>query len=179
MKRFLCLLTAACLLPFAGCSFQKEEEPASVIDVYQALPLPDLFLNIPEGYEKTSSDMIEEYYLKDDASIIATEDPVVGCNDLHAYAINALLEYEKVATEVSNTQDGVVQAQDTLVQTLEFDYTLGADGGLKLHCIAGYLTDGKSVYIITCKSQQDTFESHREEFMTVLSSARIDKAPAQ
>ena len=178
MKRSLCLLTAACmLLPCAGCA--APEEPAAEIDVYQALPLPDLFLSIPEGFEKTSSEMIEEYYIKDDATIIATEDVGVNGNDLHGYAINALREYERVATEVSNTVDSYIETPYSVVQTLEFDYALGEDGGLKLHCLVGYLTDNVNVYIITCKSQQDTFEQYREDFMTVLSSARIEHAPAQ
>ena len=73
MKRLAILLTvfACCCV---GCDSIPSKEPTeSVVDVYQALPLPDLHVSIPERFKTTSSEFYKEYYICEDASIIITD----------------------------------------------------------------------------------------------------------
>ncbi len=171
------------LLLFAsstGCNISNENTQVTeeTIITYKALPLPDLFINIPENYQKTSSVFYEEYYICDDASIIITEDTrekqYISAYD---YSVQALLEYKNMTSSLELQKNEEISTnQDFTMQTLEFNYTIG-DGAdsAKLTCLVGYLTDGFSMYIITCKANTDTYENHREEFLSVLRSAVISK----
>ncbi len=176
--KWAAFLTAAALL-LTGCSVQipgfPQEESEPEIAVYNQLPLPALFADIPQTFTETSSEQIDKFYVCDDASIIFMEDPN-PCNDLYAYAISALVEYQKLATSEETIDDAVIQGNSHTVQTLEFIYSLGEEGdGPTLHAIVGFISDGASVFTVTCKSEVDTFESHREEFLTTLRSVRIDR----
>jgi len=168
----ICLVSFLC----AGCSTpgQSEEPPEESIVVFKALPLPDLFVDIPEIYEKTSSDAYKEFYICEDASIIITEDSrQSGYASVKDYSVQALSEYQQMTSSLNlfnyETIRGVYD-----VYILEFDYTLGeGDEQLRLTCMTGYLTDGKSMYIITCKSGTDTYQNYRDGFLQVMKSANI------
>ncbi|MBR0485315.1 MAG: hypothetical protein IJJ69_11160, partial [Oscillospiraceae bacterium] len=161
----------------SGCAQTPQEaEPVETAVVYQALPLPDLFVSIPENYETTSSDAYKEYYVCEDASIIITEDTrEVSYPSAYDYSVNALNEYQKVATSLQFLNSEVLKSGCPYsVQTLEFNYELGEGAeAVRLTCLAGYLTDGASMYIITCKSNTDTYQTHRNEFVQVMNSAVI------
>ena len=170
----LCLaLTILC----TGCSTQDtaSEQPLETVITFKALPLPDLFVDIPEDYQVTSSNAYKEYYVCDDASIIITEDKrKANYPSAYEYSIMALNEYEKIASTLTYLNSESIPASGYDVRTLEFDYTIGeGDEAAKLTCLAGYLTDGLSMYIITCKSNTETYQSHRQEFVSVMQSAVI------
>lgn len=177
MKR-LAILMAVFAFCFAGCEWKAEESQVdSIIDVYTALPLPELHLTIPEHFETTSSEFYEEYYICDDASIIITQDMAnAPYSSVHDYAISALVEYEKVTEELEMHNDEIVYAGAAAVQVMEFTYTIGKDDKtITKTSMVGYLTDRDSMYIITCKSDVDTYEDYRDDFMSVITSARFLK----
>ena len=171
--KLLCCLGLSALL-LTGCAASgKKEEPAATIPVYEALPLPDIKIDIPEGYETTSSDFCKEFYVRDDASIIITEDKNGPFDSTYDYSIKALAQYQGIATTVEVSGDEVMQGKNTNVQTLEFRYTLGDHAEGDLTALIGYATDGKSMFIITCKSNTDTYAQHKEEFAAVMRSLML------
>jgi hypothetical protein len=173
--RILAVLAAAGLL-LTGCGSisAKEEVTEETMVVYQALPLPDLFVKIPEGYTETSSQFYEKYYIQDDASIIITEDNDSPNTPIKDYSTRALVQYQDMTKTLEVTGSDVVYAGHIAVQLLEFDYTL-ADDGPVLSTMVGYATDGQTIYILTCKCSKEHYDQRREEFLTVMQSIRIDK----
>ena len=165
------------VLMLSGCAGTvQESEPEEALIVYQTLPLPDLFVSIPENYETTSSNAYKEYYVCDDASIIITEDTrEPSYSSAYDYSVRALNEYEKVISSLQFlSSEQLTSGCDYAVQTLEFNYDIGeGEEAAHLTCLAGYLTDGASMYIITCKSNADTYQNHKEEFIQVMHSASI------
>lgn len=168
----LCLAAALLL---TGCSSSGEgtDSVEATIPIYQALPLPDIKLDIPETFSKTSSEFYEEYYICNDASIIVTEDKNGPFIDGHEYSINALQQYREIATTVEVLSDEVLTCQNSQVQTLEFRYTLGDNAEADMTAITGFITDGDSMFIITCKSNTATYEQYSETFRAVLTSAML------
>ena len=161
-----------------GCTQKTEEDVQETYVVYQALPLPDLYVEIPENYQKTSSDAYKEYYLCDDASIIITEDKrQEHYNSAGEYSVNALKEYQLATASLEYLDTQVLDTGCIYkMQTLEFNYTLTDDADATvMSCLAGYMTDGDSMYIITCKSSSATYPSHKNEFLEVMHSAVISK----
>lgn len=170
----------ACCVMLSGCAVQPEEEaePAETYVVYQALPLPDLFVEIPENYQKTSSQAYKEYYISGDASIIITEDTrQAQYTSAYDYSITALNEYENVTASLNYLSSETLTTGCVYkMQTMEFEYTLTEEpDATKMSCLAGYMTDGASMYIITCKSSSATYPSHKNEFLQVMQSAVISK----
>ena len=135
-------------------------------------------VEIPENYQKTSSQAYKEYYISGDASIIITEDTRQEHYDsAYDYSITALNEYEEVTSSLNYLNSEVLSTGSSAkVQTLEFEYTLTDEpDATKMSCLAGYMTDGASMYIITCKSSSATYPSHKNEFLQVMQSAVISK----
>ncbi|MDE5565102.1 MAG: hypothetical protein K2I93_08085 [Oscillospiraceae bacterium] len=87
--------------------------------------------------------------------------------------ISALLEYQKVANEVEVITSEPVRVKNCSVHLLEFRYTLGEDNAADMTCLAGFATDGSSMYIITCKSNTSTYSLHHDEFYTVMQSVMM------
>ena len=175
MKLYLNLILVVLLIFMTGCNVLEANEE---ITSYKALPLPDLFVDVPEDFQKTSSEFYEEYYICDDASIIITEDTrekqYISAYD---YSIQALVEYRNMTSSLEILSNEAISTnQNFTVQTLEFDYTIGDENdSAKLTCFVGYLTDGSSMYIITCKANTETYQNYRDEFLSVLQSAVIKK----
>ena len=170
--RLLCCLCLGAML-LTGCSAKNTESEPTQIPVYEALPLPDIKLDIPEGYETTSSELCEEFYVKDDASIIITEDKNGPFDSTYDYSIRALAQYQNLATTLEVSGNEVMQGANTSVQTLEFRYTFGDNAEGDLTALIGYATDGQSMFIITCKSNTVTYEQHKEEFAAVMRSLML------
>lgn len=173
----LILVSVLFLLLLSGCTTaETDSQPEEPIMMYQKLALPDLIISIPENYQTTSSKAYEEYYICEDASIIITEDTAQPYySSAYDYAVSALNEYEKITSSLEFLGNETLDSGcDYKIQTMEFNYTLGeGEQRPALTCLVGYLTDSASMYIITCKSNTETYSSHREEFRQVLQSAVI------
>ena len=176
-RRFIPLLLAA-LLSLTGCAAgangETTAETQETMIVYKALPLPDLTVNIPEGYEETSSRFYDKFYIKDDATIIITEDNEKGDMPPRDFSVDALTQYQKLTNSLEMIGDSTTLAGDQIVQILEFTYTIEA-GDQPISTMVGYSTDGRTMYIITCKCDAENYTAHREEFLTVIQSQRPDK----
>ena len=170
--RLLCCLCLGAML-LTGCGAKKTESEPTQIPVYEALPLPDIKLDIPEGYEATSSELCETFYVKDDASIIITEDKNGPFDSTYDYSITALRQYQQVATTVEVLSNEAFDCVNAPLQTLEFRYTLGDNAEADMTVLAGYVTDGESMFIVTCKSNTTTYAQHRDEFFTVMRSLMV------
>lgn len=178
MKKLTALLLAG-MLCFTGCSTLEQADSVAETEppMFRALPLPDLYVEIPERFSTTSSTFYEEYYICEDASIIVTQDtenpPYASVED---YSVKALNEYKSVTQELEFLSSEMIYAGTAAVQTLEFNYTLSNDTGtVEKTCLVGYMTDTESMYIITCKSDKATYQEYREDFLRVIQSARYVK----
>ncbi len=175
MKRITALLLAG-MFCFAGCSTLEQTDSIAETEppMFKALPIPDLYVEVPERFSTTSSTFYEEYYICEDASIIVTQDtsnpPYSSVED---YSVKALNEYKSVTQDLEYIASEMIYAGTAAVQTLEFNYTLSNDTGtVEKACLVGYMTDTNSMYIITCKSDKDTYQEYREDFLRVIQSAR-------
>lgn len=176
MKFRLIPLVLAAALACTGCAAESADaEPAETLVVYKALPLPDLFVSIPEGYEETSSRFYEKFYIKDDATIIITEDNEKGSLSAKDYSADALNQYEKITKTLDILGTDTVYAGQYEVQLLEFTYTVEGDEE-PMTTMVGYCGDGFTMYIITCKCSAANYQQHREEFLTVIRSQKPDKS---
>lgn len=174
MKRLTALLMV-CAVCFAECGTQEAQNSVEETQesIFKALPLPKLYLEIPERFSTTSSEFYEEYYICDDASIIVTEDTKdAPYKSVYDYSVSALVEYQNITTEFELLHEELIEAGPIGVQVMEFNYGIGeGDSIIRKTCMVGYLTDSDSMYIITCKSDTDTYEGFRDDFISVLSSA--------
>ncbi len=172
-----CLAGLAAVLLLTGCNESTDTSaPEETRVVYKALPLPELYMEIPEDYTATSSEFYEEYYIKDDASIIVTQDTGGPFESAYDYSVSALVQYQDVTEDLEVLGTELVETDSIGVQILEFTYTMGeGDNAITKTSMAGYCTDSESMYIITCKSDPDTYEAHREEFLSVMRSVSFVK----
>ncbi len=165
-----------------GCQEAPVEEVTSLAPVYQALPLPDLYVEIPETFETTSSRFYEEYYVCEDASVIITADtegaPFTSVED---YANKALVKYQEMADSVTVHENQMLSSGTIAVQSLEFTYSIPAENGGEIvkTCLVGFLTDTDHMYIITCKSDPDTYEGFRDDFVRILTSVSFVEGSGQ
>ena len=180
MKYRLIAALAACAVLLTGCSAvpgskEQTEETNETRSVYVSLPLPDLFVEIPETYQETSSEYYDKYYINDDASIIITEDNEAGATmTARDYSLRALTQYKDMTYSFEMIGNETVAANFLNVEVLEFSYTIAEDMP-SLSSMVGFLSDGNSVFILTCKCSSENYDQHREEFLSVLRSVRIDR----
>ena len=170
-------IAVICALVLTGCSAvpdtRTEELPTETIAVYQALPLPDVFVKIPEQFEKTSSRFYEQSYLCEDASIIITEDKDAAGTSAKDYRTKAMVQYQDMCHTFDLIGNEQLFAGNLSVEMLEFTYAV-AEGDPPLTTMVGFTTDGSSVYIITCKCREENYPSYRDQFYSVLESIRVD-----
>ena len=179
--RFAALLICTALL-LSGCSVlpggKQEENTTETMIVYNSLPLPNLFVDIPERFTETSSQFYDKYYIHENASIIITEDKEAAGQSAKDYSIKALTEYQNMTNSLENVTTDSLYAGTLYVQYLEFTYTV-YEGDSPLSVMAGYCTDGQSMFIVTCKCGAEEYQDYRDEFLAVLGSVRIDRTPVQ
>ncbi len=171
--KYLAFPLAIALLLY-GCGEVVEDSSAeSVIEVYLALPLPDLSIKVPENFTATSSEYYEEYYICDDASIIITStSDDAPYSSAASYAETAIAAYKELATSFTLVAEETYVSGHYTVKSLEFTYQIGEDSEL-MHCVTGYLTDSATMYIITCKSLDRTFADYYDSFVEVLETATV------
>ncbi len=174
-KRIVSLLLAG-MLTLTGCASgsSEEREPQQTVVVYQALPLPDLHINVPDGFEETSSRFYDKFYIQNDATIIITEDKDAGVKSARDFCVDALTKYEKMTKSLDVLGDSVVYADNLAVQILEFTYIV-EEGDDPMTCMTGYLGTDGTMYIVTCKCKAENYEAHRSEFLAVMQSIKPDR----
>ncbi len=134
----------------------------------------------PAGFTETSSDYYEKYYIKDDASVIVTGEPLtIYGMDAEHYSQSVLEQYKSTVEgfELLNQEDIIVS--DAACKLMEFQYSItGVDQERKMQCLTAITVKDDYVYIITCKSNVNTYLSYREEFRHTIESINILPPPA-
>jgi len=111
----------ATLLLLTGCaaSGASQETTEETKIVYRSLPLPNLLVSIPESYAETSSEFYQKYYIRDDASIIITEDTEAANSDIKDYSASALLQYQKTAQRVEDVTGDLIVCEVSFASAVE------------------------------------------------------------
>lgn len=177
MKKILTLLAASGLLLacLSGCGNRKGEssgtDESSMIEVIIPLEMPDIDISIPKDYAETSTENNSTVYIKNDASIIVNSDVFTdNYKTLDEYVEYADETYRSVADELQilsreERNDG---------KLLEFIYSFNSENGVfSKYCMTAYFTDGEQLYLVTCKADVGTYESYREEFLSVIDSVKL------
>lgn len=175
MKRtFICvlctLLLSGSLCGCGGDTASSSELPALI----GQLALPEgLEFSVPEGFSAQSSEMYEEYYVKDDASIIITEEPLEAAfSTAQSYADRAVEQYEQATDSFSLIARTPMEYTGAEGVTLEFSYTISVDTHqFAFHSLTGYLLTEDTAYIITCKAKEETFAAYRSAFADCIADA--------
>ena len=137
-------------------------------------------LTPPAGFEETSSDYFEKYYIKDDASIIITGEEIrISGAYLADYAADVKAQYEQTADDFHIDSERTVQVNGVDCWELEFGYAIrSADARQNMRCLTAVLLKDDYAYIITCKSRQENFGAYYAGFCKAVESIVIADASA-
>ena len=157
----------------SGCSDkEKKTEESSIPEVMIPLEMPDIDIEIPEDYEMTSTQSNNTVYVKKDASVIVNSDVFTEAHKtIDAYvnfAEGTYREYSDRMEIISKEK----RSENCIV--LEYVYSLvTVDGVFSKYNMVGFFTDGEQVYLVTCKADEATYESYREEFAGIIDSVNV------
>ena len=175
MKKIFAAVMLALFLTGCGAGESNAEPSASaessIPEIMIPLEMPDIDISIPEDYEKTSTENNSTVYIKEDASIIVN-------SDVFTENYRTLSEYVDYAVETyrnySDKVDILNQEEYNGGELLEFIYSLNTENGVfSKYCMTAYFSDGEQVYLVTCKADVDTYESFRDEFLSVMDSVNL------
>lgn len=181
----LCMLLICCT--FTGCisnpalSSQTSEE-SSLTDGVVLIPtaLPENFtITIPDGFQTTSSAAYNEYYVRDDASIIITDDHIaISGERLEDYMTKVKSVYEQTADCYALISEENPTINDVEASILEFSYAiLGENKQQDMQCMVAVLIHHDVAYVITCKSLAQNFALYRGAFRSCIESIVIETPP--
>ena len=135
-------------------------------------------LDIPADYEVTSSDYIEEYYKKGDASIIVTSKSLLSDYDktMDNVVYNALLEYKNISDTFEEVSNEITEIDGCEARIVELRYSiLGKTDTLSMSCSCGFIIADDKLYLITASAPSKSYSNFKEEFKSVIQSAQIIK----
>ncbi|MBR6761691.1 MAG: hypothetical protein IKM30_06615 [Oscillospiraceae bacterium] len=185
-RLFVALLSMLlCCLVLTGCSGKSESSGSDLDSLGQDIviipsALPENFtIKIPGDFTTTSSASFDEYYVKDDASIIITDDPIaISGEKVETYMKKVKEAYEKTADQYEVYSEEYPTIHDTDACILEFGYAIvGADAKQAMRCMTAVLIHHDVAYVITCKSRAETFGLYRQAFRACIDSIRIETPP--
>lgn len=160
----------------------SEEELSTEVIIPSEMP-QNISLTLPPGFQETSSDHYNKYYVMNDASIIVTgEKLVIHGQRLDEYAASVKKQYERSADAFQIISEGDMKS-GAPCKTLEFTYALiGEDARQDFQCVTAILLKDDYAYLVTCKSKKETFMNYRGAFLNTISKITIADAqpePAQ
>lgn len=182
MKKFPLIpaLLSVLIFMLCGCetvpSFSGKSE---VSEIMIPLSQPDLEFSVPQSFSETSTENNNTAYICDTASIIINEDKL---NEL----VPNLTEYVKYSKELYRSatdkytqiseEETVINGLDAVIT--EFVYEInGTSGILSMQCIVGFLYDSseddKKVYVVTCKSDSESYPDYRNGFINTIKSIKL------
>ncbi len=189
MSRFFSALLSMllCCLVLTGCSGKSENSDSDLSSIGQDMviipsSLPENFtISIPGDFTTTSSASFDEYYVKDDASIIITDDPIaISGEKVESYMKKVKESYERTADQYVVFSEEYPTIHDTDACILEFGYAIvGADARQEMRCMTAVLIHHDVAYVITCKSRAETFGLYRQAFRACIESIRIQTPPIE
>lgn len=181
MKKLLTFLIPAVLaaMCLTGCSGKSDSvsESSSIPEVKKQLQMPDVEIDIPDSYEKSSTENNEIVYLKDDISVIVNEDVFTeGYKTKEEYIAHAKDVYAQYSDTLEILGESELKADGITGTVLEYIYTLKTDSGLfSKYCMTVFFTDGEKMYLVTFKADSDKYENYREEFLDIAGTFGLNK----
>lgn len=158
-------------------SSAEESALSEVIVVPSEMPTR-ISLQTPSGFTETASDYYDRYYVREDASIIVTGEELSAYGvDAEAYAASVKEQYAMTADNFVLLSEEGVMAADVPCKLLEFTYDIvGAERTQAMECLTAVLVKDDFVYLITCKSHQDTYSNYRGAFRQMIDQVQIASA---
>lgn len=177
MKKIIVFLSCCALTTcLFSCSKDEKsknaENESSILEVMIPLEKPDVNIDIPKDYSETSTESNSTVYIKEDASIIINGDEFTDeYKNIDEYKEYAKKIFSEVSDEMEIKSEETISAGSINVRLLEYTYGINTnDGKFTKACMVAFFTDDEKPYIITCKSDVDTYESYRSEFVDIIKS---------
>ncbi len=179
MKKFLAILIiismTLCGCTKSHCNTSKTPD-SSMDEIIVPLKMPDININIPDKFKKSSTEINETVFICNDASVIINSDKLpenVKTSD--DYADYAIKHYTDMTDSLKVISRSVVNSDSgTKITQVEFTYSVSTNNGkLTKTCIAGYFVDSDTIYMITCKSDNNTYQSFKSDFLGIIKSAGL------
>lgn len=189
----LLVAMAAVVLLIAGMSWLKggsetaEESSSPDSDISEIIVVPaempgGITLDIPAGFEETSSAYYDKYYVKNDASIIVTGEELTDYSmNGERYIEEVKKQYEQSAPDFKISSEDTFQVSGVTGYLIEFSYSIPVeDNHVQMGCLTAVVVKEGFAYIITCKSHRDTFPNHNNAFRKILATMDIaDKTTSE
>lgn len=177
MKKFLMLiLSLSLIMSLAGCSNENSSSDADSTQkaaVIEALPFPDIKISIPEDYETTSSEHIDEFYKKGSASVIVTSRPISNTTEMDGIIYDAVQQYQNIADTISEISSEDLEINGYTARILELTYSIvGEINTLSKECCLGFIIGKNNLYIITCSAPINEYAEYQEDFKAIIKSAQ-------
>ena len=187
-RKILILLAAmaAVALLIAGAAFlnrnskPSEESSAMTTDLTEVIVVPSempggISLNVPAGFEETTSAYYDKYYVKNDASVIITGEEIAEyAVDTEKYTEGVKKQYEQSVDDFHLSTEETFECSGTDCKLLEFTYSIkGSEKTQKMGCLTCVAVKDSFAYIITCKSRQETFAAYNNQFRQMFGSMKI------
>lgn len=179
MRKFylFTLAVTVAITVLCGCSDKKSssssnEAESSISEIMIPLQMPDINVSVPETYEKTSTESNSTVYIKDNASIIVNEDSYTDqYKNIDEYVNFAVETYEKYSDEYEEINRETMTVGDINIELLEYTYSLNTDNGkFSKSCMTAFFTDDEKIYLVTCKDDNESYSSNRDEFLDIVKS---------
>ena len=127
---------------------------------------PDLeiFIYVPEDYEKTSNQYDVYYHKNEESMIYLTHDSVN--NDMENLSLNVQADYAKQTDNFQLKKNSKVSQLGTELCVMEYDYEIKTSAavykksGMTVICIAN-----ENAYFVTCVTDQDKYEQYRDDYV--------------
>lgn len=168
------------VLIFMLCGCQTVPNTSSEnSEIMLSLFEPDIGFSIPESFSQTSTDKNDRAYVCDNASIIVNQDylsqKVTGLNAYVTYSKELYQSVTDKYTEI-NQEQTEINGMDAIITEFSYDIDGKNNDSLSMTCIVGFYNDPinkpGSIYIVTCKSDSESYPDFRDNFLAVLNSVR-------
>lgn len=179
MKKIVILLfSLSFLLNFTACTSENSSSAEDISspenEIIEALPFPDIKLSIPSDYETTSSNYIDEFYKKGNASVIVTSKKISDSQkDMDSIVYDALYQYNEIADNLTEVSNEIFEINGCEARIAEIRYSImGETDTLSMSCCFGFIIGENSLYIITCSVPTDEYSNYSDEFKEIIQSAK-------
>ncbi|MCQ2433798.1 MAG: hypothetical protein MJ062_00980 [Oscillospiraceae bacterium] len=163
--------------PSADTEQEPAETTAAVSEVHVvAASMPEnITMKIPSGFQETSSEYYDTYYVCQDASIIITgEEVAVSGTSLIDYTDQMQRIYRQTTDNFTLIDDEMLTVNNEQCRIMEFTYDIiGETTSRTMHCMTAYFLKNDYAYVITCKSGNMTYSSYQSAFRNAVNSVKI------
>ena len=176
-------LAMAILMLFFPRNRSEESSGSSAADSPDAIEMlvipsdmPEGFsMQVPDPFQKTSSQVYKTYYVKDDASVIVTGGPLNYLyREVDSYTESVIRQYQDTVDEFELLSDETLKISGKDAHLLEFSYAIvGDDARQDFKCTTAVIMNDDMAYLVTCKGHADTYQNYRELFRMMMSTIDI------